>query len=218
MRLTLRWRCGHLAILSAALLLNTGCAADGGHILPEGPRFASSQLSRPLVFDVGFNVGGDTHYYLRAGYRVVAIEANAGLISAALLKRPFSDAVASGQLLLLNAAVGKESGGNLTFWRHDGNFGETSSLDRKRCVQRRRKCLPHVVPVWSCADLMRAYGVPLYAKHVRWGSNRRAGLFCAERRLFETRGRTGSISRAPTPCASNPSRSTRGTTTPGRRT
>lgn len=33
-----------------------------------------------LIYDVGFNRGEDTAYYLRKGYRVVAFEANPDLV------------------------------------------------------------------------------------------------------------------------------------------
>ena len=45
---------------------------------------------RSVVFDVGFNDGLDTASFLAQGFRVVAVEANAGLVLAFSKKEPFS--------------------------------------------------------------------------------------------------------------------------------
>jgi FkbM family methyltransferase len=70
------------------------------------------------VVDVGFNVGQDTAMYLEAGYHVAAVEANPRLVEWARRTEPFSTAVASGWLTLLNRVVTseKEVMGNATFF------------------------------------------------------------------------------------------------------
>ena len=57
------------------------------------------------IVDVGFNVGQDTVMYLEAGYHVAAVEANPRLVEWASRTEPFSTAVASGLLTLLNRVV-----------------------------------------------------------------------------------------------------------------
>ena len=49
---------------------------------------------KKLIMDVGMYDGSDTAYYLKQGYRVVAIDANPDMIDAA--KSRFNDAVNSG--------------------------------------------------------------------------------------------------------------------------
>ena len=70
------------------------------------------------VVDVGFNVGQDTAMYLEAGYHVAAVEANPRLVEWARRTEPFSIAVASGRLTLLNRVVTseKEAMRNATFF------------------------------------------------------------------------------------------------------
>ena len=62
-------------------------------------------LPKPLIFDIGFNSGEDSAAYLRAGYRVVAVEANANMVAAARDRSPFRDALVDGSLVLLNNAL-----------------------------------------------------------------------------------------------------------------
>jgi len=115
---------------------------------------------------VGFNVGGDTRNYLSQGLRVLGVEANVGLIASAVGQQPFRQALADGRLTMLNAAVGERMGGNVSFWINPNN--ELSSMEKKRCQIMRRgkrtKCRHTAVPVWTCAEMMRQYSVPLYVK------------------------------------------------------
>lgn len=55
------------------------------------------------IFDIGMYDGADTAYYLESGYQVVAVEANPDLVECAA--RQFSASLASGQLVLINAAI-----------------------------------------------------------------------------------------------------------------
>jgi FkbM family methyltransferase len=56
-----------------------------------------------IVFDIGMYDGADTAYYLRSGYRIVAVEANPELVQHATQK--FATEMASGQLICVNAAT-----------------------------------------------------------------------------------------------------------------
>jgi FkbM family methyltransferase len=61
-----------------------------------------------LIFDVGAHKGEDTEFYLRKGFRVVAIEASPRL--AASIRDRFSAEVASGQVVVVNAAITEHDG------------------------------------------------------------------------------------------------------------
>ena len=130
----------------------------------------SPKASPNLIFDIGFNVGGDTHNYLAAGYRVIAVEASTSLVRNAFSRQPFKDAIAKGQLTLLNVGVGHDGSVNRTFWESEETNGERSSVDRWRCVgkpalgKRHRRCTSTTVPVRTCADFIQTYGPPLYIK------------------------------------------------------
>ncbi len=70
-------------------------------------------MNPDLIFDVGVNRGEDTAFYLAKGYRVVGIEANPDLYSAA--EEQFEGFLKAGQLQLLNAAVAAMDG-PITFY------------------------------------------------------------------------------------------------------
>ena len=56
-----------------------------------------------LIYDVGAHQGEDTDFYLRKGFRVVAVEADPVL--AARLRENFATAIDCGQLVVVEAAV-----------------------------------------------------------------------------------------------------------------
>lgn len=61
-----------------------------------------------LIYDIGMHVGDDTDFYLRKGFRVVAIEANPEL--AAKAAERFAGAIAESRLSVLNVAVAGYNG------------------------------------------------------------------------------------------------------------
>ena len=61
-----------------------------------------------LIYDIGMHVGDDTDFYLRKGFRVVAIEANPEL--AAKASERFAGAIAASRLSVLNVAVAGYNG------------------------------------------------------------------------------------------------------------
>jgi FkbM family methyltransferase len=68
------------------------------------PSAASRRFAcNDLVLDLGMNNGDDSEYYLRKGYRVVAVEANPSLCERARLR--FCAAIAAGRLTIHNWAV-----------------------------------------------------------------------------------------------------------------
>ena len=61
-----------------------------------------------LIYDVGFHKGEDTEFYLKKGFRVVAIEANPTLYFAGIER--FKKEVDAGRLTLLNVAIADTDG------------------------------------------------------------------------------------------------------------
>ena len=118
------------------------------------------QTGKPItVFDIGMFDGEDTAYYLESGYRVIAVEANPGLVSVA--QERFKDAIASGQLTCVNAAIsptGEEVELTLT-----GTDLASSTLFDARVAHK----LPFAsirVPGITLTDLFDRFGVPRYLK------------------------------------------------------
>lgn len=70
-------------------------------------------MNRQLIYDVGANGGEDTDFYLRKGFKVVAIEANPLL--AEKLKERFRSELSSGSLCVVDAAI-TENAGDVDFY------------------------------------------------------------------------------------------------------
>ena len=81
--------------------------------LAVSQRASEAFVHQDLIYDVGMNNGDDTAYYLRRGFRVVAIEANTRLAKCAAER--FRTRISSGQLRILNIGIAAEEG-ELPFW------------------------------------------------------------------------------------------------------
>lgn len=122
-----------------------------------------------LVYDVGMHKGEDTEFYLRKGFRVVAMEANPDLVATCRLR--FSADIRSGRLTIIEGAIcgssGKDGGNKrvafhmneqMSVWgtvrgdwaERNAKFGATST-----CIE---------VDVIDFAEMLRQYGIPHYLK------------------------------------------------------
>lgn len=116
--------------------------------------------SKPLVFDAGVFDGKDTEYYLSAGFRVVAIEANRQLCES--LSARFADQLRSGDLTLINMAVA-DVPGEIDFFVNLGT-GEWSSIYRHVGTRYDLPYEVHRVQAVTPMQLFDKFGVPYYAK------------------------------------------------------
>lgn len=73
----------------------------------------SLTVKNDLIFDIGMHKGKDTDYYLKKGFKVVAVEANPALVETARFK--FKDEIKTGQLVIIDKAINNESG-SLSFY------------------------------------------------------------------------------------------------------
>lgn len=125
---------------------------------------------RQLVFDLGFHRGEDTAYYLALGYRVVAVDASAELVRDGEAR--FAEALASGQLSLVHAAMVAEAQRlrepEVTFYPHPER-SEWGTVDPS-WVERNSRLhgLPHAEPVRveavSLPALVDRFGCPHHLK------------------------------------------------------
>ncbi|MDX1385039.1 MAG: FkbM family methyltransferase, partial [Thermoanaerobaculia bacterium] len=118
-----------------------------------------------LIFDVGMFDGADTAHYLSQGYRVVGVEANGELVAA--LRRRFADAIASGRLELVEAAISDRCGtGVLSFdaarpemgalvgdVEGDGRGRQGRCTREVRCITAERLLADHGVPHYMKVDI-----------------------------------------------------------------
>jgi FkbM family methyltransferase len=113
-----------------------------------------------LVYDIGMNNGDDTAYYLRCGYRVLAVEANPLLAQSA--SRRFQREIAQGRLTILNVGISQD-GAPLPFWICD-DHSEWSSFDRT--IAGRDGAAHHAIEIRCCRfrDILAEHGTPFYLK------------------------------------------------------
>ena len=135
------------------------------------------------VDDLGMHIGEDTAFYLKKGFRVVAIEGDPKLAEAG--QNRFREDIVSGRLRLLNVTIA-ERAGPITFYRNDKHhdWGTTSDA----FVSRNAKLGSEHQAVKTTGvrfdDVVRENGVPYYLKIDVEG----ADLLCLQALAeFETR-------------------------------
>jgi FkbM family methyltransferase len=115
---------------------------------------------KDLIIDVGAHKGSDTDFYLKKGFRVVAIEANPCLVEE--LEKRFRSEIDAGRLVLLPYGI-HEQAGTFDFYRNldkddwssfKPEFGTREQTKYDVC---KVKCVPF-------EDVIRTYGVPYYLK------------------------------------------------------
>lgn len=119
-----------------------------------------------LIFDVGAHIGNDTDFYLRKGYRVVAVEAAPGLVRQC--KTRFANEIASGQLILEEVAISDAAEkGEISFFINP-EYSEWGTTDKEWVKRNTRFGSDQVeklrVPAIEAAELFRRHGVPHYMK------------------------------------------------------
>lgn len=116
-------------------------------------------MHKDLIFDVGMHNGLDSEYYLRKGFRVVAIEANPQIAekTGARLK----SWVDSGQLIIRNIGIADKAG-TLDFYYNKtddlwSSFMEIHGTKGGKYEIGQIECVPLL-------DLLDEYGTPYYLK------------------------------------------------------
>ena len=112
-----------------------------------------------LIFDVGMHVGQDTEFYLKKGFRVIAVEANPTL--AEMAHEKFASEIASGQLTICNVALAHERD-TIDFFVCD-DITEWSSMN-ETLASRDKNHRKIKVDALSYCDLADRFGTPYYMK------------------------------------------------------
>jgi FkbM family methyltransferase len=116
-----------------------------------------------LIFDIGMNTCEDTDFYLKKGFRVVAVEADPTTCHDAAEK--YADAIASRQLTIINRAIAVTRDPTIFYiCRTNCAWSTTSSRLRDFWHARGADFQEVMVPGMLARDLVAAYGIPHYAK------------------------------------------------------
>ena len=123
----------------------------------------NASVEEGLIYDVGMHKGEDSEFYLRKGFRVVALEAlpSHAKIAADRL-RTYVDC---GQLVILNVAVA-EKDGPLTFFESlDSSLCGTSNPELERAGERSgQKFVERTVMGVNFSNVLAKYGIPYFLK------------------------------------------------------
>jgi FkbM family methyltransferase len=115
-----------------------------------------------LIYDIGMHDGDDSAFYLRKGFKVVAVEADPEICRSTAEKlRDFIDA---GQLTIVNRAIATRRG-PVTFYRSAKSgwgtiVGEWEALNAARGVSSQQVAVEGI----TLADLVSEHGAAFYMK------------------------------------------------------
>ena len=115
-----------------------------------------------LVYDIGMREGEDSKFYLLKGFQVVAVEAD-GLLCELAADR-LSEFITTGQLTIVNLAIGPERG-PITFYR--SAMSGWGTVDRNWSADNAAFGVgsePVLVEAITLADLVDRHGEPWYMK------------------------------------------------------
>jgi FkbM family methyltransferase len=117
-------------------------------------------MKNNLIFDLGFFNGDDTAYYLKKGYKVVAVEANHELYKKGLER--FAKEVKSRDLMLLHRVFHRNSDIKTFFYIHPKN-PDWSTADKSKAEYLNINTSVEVLSV-NYYQLQSVYGTPYYVK------------------------------------------------------
>ncbi|MGA7340436.1 MAG: FkbM family methyltransferase [Terracidiphilus sp.] len=145
------------------------------------------RINPRLIYDVGAHLGEDTEFYLKKGFRVVAIEANPFL--AEKLREKFRSDIADSSLIVVSSAIAQRAGevGFYVSERSEWRTVQPEFAERNTCMGTPSNLID--VNAIRFRDVLSEHGIPYYLKIDIKGTD----LLCLES-LFEMSGRPGYIS------------------------
>src|SRR5882757_8344209 len=116
-----------------------------------------------LIFDLGMNNGDDTDFYLKKGYKVVAVEPNGQLC--ALAEQRFAAHIAQDRLTVVHKAVAA-SPGEISFFLNDdvSGWSTTSANWQQTRVGAQTQTRQVTVAAVTIQELLGQHGTPYYIK------------------------------------------------------
>ena len=147
------------------------------------------QVDPRLIYDVGMHLGEDTDFYLKKGFRVVAIEAMQEFCQR--VAERFAVQVANGQLRIIHCAISAQAGPVSFYLNEKKSVWGTADAAFAALRSAQGAAVQRVeVPGLPFADIVREQGMPYFLKIDIEGADRQ----CLEGlRGFEARPRLVSI-------------------------
>jgi FkbM family methyltransferase len=120
-------------------------------------------MNADLIFDVGLHKGEDSEFYLKKGFKVVAVEANPKLCQQAGVRlRQYGDL---GLATIVNAAIAEQAGPITFFVNEQFSIWGTTSKEwaarNESCGTRSSEITVEGIPF---SELVERFGVPYYLK------------------------------------------------------
>ena len=127
------------------------------------PIDAETCVQDDLIYDIGMHRGEDTEYYLKNGFRVVAVEANRELCKEVAARFPAE--IGDSRLTIVNAAIAEKPGA-VTFYRNEklSSWGTTDPAWAQRNAAHGAPSSEIIVDATTISDIIRRFGIPYYAK------------------------------------------------------
>lgn len=114
-----------------------------------------------LIYDIGMHTGKDTEFYLKKGFKVIAVEANPNLVNAG--KEKFKAEIASGQLAIIDKAISMTSDSTIAFYISDAKDEWSTILpDWNRNYDKEFRKIE--VETIQLSTIIETYGIPYYLK------------------------------------------------------
>lgn len=138
-----------------------------------------------LIYDVGLHKGEDTDFYLKKGYRVVAFEANPGLIE--FCRSRFEKEIRAGQLHIVEGAIAPQtSTGKVTFYlnKNASVWGTIDNAWVERNAAWGTDSEEIVVDRINMVEIFKKFGIPYFLKIDIEGAD---GLVLEALQAFEVR-------------------------------
>jgi FkbM family methyltransferase len=128
----------------------------------SGPQLRANR-THATVFDIGFHSGDDTLHFLEQGHDVLAIDANPEMIRDGLTRPALHFARQHGRLNAIASGISDRlTKQALSFYVHN-SISEWSRFTEPPYAKRRQFNTIRV-PVTTCGELIRQFGVPVYMK------------------------------------------------------
>jgi len=121
-------------------------------------------IDKNLIFDLGLHKGEDTEYYLKRGFKVVAVEADEELVKKN--ERYFSNYIKNENLVIIHGAINDSNSESVTFYKNTKKsvWGTVVKSWAERNATLGADSIEVSVKVVNLEQLFEKYGIPYYLK------------------------------------------------------